>query len=161
MTRPEWINLLRRLPTPLVENAILGTSGGAEIAVHSIVRVEEDYLVIRGRLTGTTENACFYLLPFERVNLFGFPKGVKEPDLRALFGSPAAPPPAETPAAAPPEAGPAAAPEDASATGTVSLRSSPNPVAAVNKAALLERLRARRPASDDAQKPGDFRNRSQ
>ncbi len=154
MAQAGWVELLRSLPPSLVESAVLNTVSGAEIALHSVTSVESDYLILRGRLTGTTDDAGFFLIPFECVNYVGFPKASNEAAFReqlaqartasatfvpAPISAPAAL--ADTPSVAsvlgapgPRIAAPAATPENGNAP--------------VDKAALLERLRARRPTPE-------------
>ena len=50
-----WMQLLQLIPPAKHKTLLLNTTNGVEIAIHSIARAEEDFLVIRGRLTGTTE----------------------------------------------------------------------------------------------------------
>lgn len=160
MQNTAWIALLRLIPPAQQENIVLTTSNNTDIAVQSVIRAEKDFLVLRGRLTGTTEGGGFFFLPYDQIVYLGFQRPWKEAEVRAMFGeiepaavaaetaSPdeaAAAPPAEEPAPASraPEAGKPGA--HASPAAQTSRGSSPKIRDGVpNKAALLEKLRSRR-----------------
>ncbi len=149
-------------PPALRENLSLTTSTGAEIALQNIVRADRDYLVIRGRVTGTTEGHGLFIIPFDRLSHLSFPKSVNEAEVRALFEQagqvPAIAPsatglePTDTATSASSQSGAGAADEGrGSHASTSSPTEATEPASAsVDKAALLERLRNRRPASPPA-----------
>jgi hypothetical protein len=156
-----WIELLRLLPPALRENLALTTLNGTEIALQSIVRAERDYLVLRGRLTGTTDGNGFFIIPFDRLSHLTLQKSVTEPEVRALFDSPADSSPSGPSASADVNVlGPATANHKAAG---IDPSPSPSPgqsgpgdgakAPGVDKAALLERLRNRRPTLASV-KPG-------
>src|SRR5262245_58990547 len=115
-----WIALLRRIPPALHDSLAVMTTVGTEITIQAFVRVEEEYLVIRGRLAGTTDTGRVFFVPFDQINYLGFTREVKEPEILALYDEPEAgaslappptpvdaptPPPAEAEEAPPPVAG--------------------------------------------------------
>src|SRR6266404_3166987 len=85
MQSAAWAELLRLIPPALRENLSLTTSTGAEIALQNIVRADRDYLVIRGRVTGTTDGIGLFIIPFDRLSHLSFQRSVSEADVRALF----------------------------------------------------------------------------
>jgi hypothetical protein len=158
-----WIALLRLIPPAQQENLIFTTTSGNEIAIQGVVRTEPDYMVVRGRLTGTTDGGGFFFLPYDQIHFVGFLKPLKEADIRAMFGekvfqdivrqetSPSAPPPPAAEPAPAPEATAAPVPPPPAKTGDSGVAPRPSAPAtpesrpgATNKAALLERLRSRR-----------------
>lgn len=153
MKSASWLSLIERIPPAQHDNLMLITATGLEIAVQSIIRTEEDYLVMRGRMSGS-DNGRIIFLPFDRITYLGFQKNIKEAELRAMFGEIGAPPaPAEAkpepegavpppppPPPPPPAAPPAAAP--APVPGTI-VRNSGTRIPLPSKNAMLERLRAR------------------
>ncbi len=162
MQSTAWIALLRLIPPEQQENIVLTTANNTDIAVQSVIRAERDFLVLRGRLTGTTEGGGFFFLPYDQIVYLGFQRPWKEAEVRAMFGEiePAAAAgetssPAEAAAAPPadePDAAPAPHPAEAgkpAANGgsapQTSRGSSPKIRGGIpNKAALLEKLRSRR-----------------
>jgi hypothetical protein len=159
-----WIALLRLVPPAQQGNLVLTTTCGSEIAIQGVVRTEPDYMVVRGRLTGTTEGGGFFFLPYDQIHFMGFLKPLKEADIRAMFGEKAfqeisrqethdeAPAPADAEPVPPPEVPAPAAPAPPPAkTGDSAVPPRPAGLASpelrpgtTNKAALLERLRSRR-----------------
>src|SRR5262245_5973197 len=85
MQRAAWAKLLHDIPPALHENVILTTSVGGEIALKTIIHADGEFLVIRGRITGTTDGFGFFVIPFERLSHVSFQKAVTEEDIRALF----------------------------------------------------------------------------
>jgi hypothetical protein len=173
MDNAVWRALLRLLTPDLAENLLVVTKNRTEFAVQGIIRDVDDFLIIRGRLTGVAEASVnVYFIPFDAIQYLGFARDVREPEVRAIFPSEArispvgvpsspapvrelapvraAPAPTEpaTEAEAPPapEVAPATEPEPAKPKSDV------RPVGAA-KAALLERLRARRAALDPKAAP--------
>jgi hypothetical protein len=159
MQSAAWAELLRLIPPALRENLSLTTSTGAEIALQNIVRADRDYVVIRGRVTGTTDGIGLFIIPFDRLSHLTFQKSVSEADVRALFEgtgqSPATqsltptetakpPPPNSTPGS-PVEQNVGPHPSQPNSADSGDPRSP-----AVDKAALLERLRNRRPVTPPA-----------
>lgn len=151
MQCPGWITFLRGVPAAYQRDLSLVTLAGNEIAVQSVLHVADDYLVIRGRVTGTTDSGNFFMVPLERVAYVGFAKGLKEQDMAALFSValPADAQSAPTPTDVAPDATPATA--AAAAGGLDSGPPTNGPPArpvSVDKSGLLERLRARRSLTD-------------
>jgi hypothetical protein len=122
-----WIGLLERIPPAQHDNLMLMTSTGIEIALQGILRLEEEFVVVRGRLSGTDLGRIIFL-PFNQISYLGFQKAVKEAEFRAMFGETG---PAPAAAGPKPEPGAAAAPEPKPA------ESAPAPVPAPPAAAPL------------------------
>ncbi|HMF14248.1 MAG TPA: hypothetical protein VKE94_18155 [Gemmataceae bacterium] len=161
MQNSAWIGLLRMMPPALHDNLLLVTRIGQEFTVQNIFRTEDDFVVIRGRMAGTTEAGRVFLIPYAEIHYVGFQKAMKEKDIAAIFSGqftgthssderigavaeqkPESPPPTPSePAAA---TAPAAEPELAP---PVEVDIKPKPAA---KGLLLERVRARLAASAKA-----------
>ena len=145
MQNRAWMALLRLVTPTHQENLVLTTNSGLEIAVQTVIRTEDEYVVVRGRQTGTTEGGGVFFVPYDQIHFLGFQKPVREMDIRALYGevvaaeASAEDKPAEAEGAATPPAEPAAA------TPPVNGAANPTPLpGSTSKAALLERLRSRR-----------------
>ena len=157
MQGSSWMALLARIPPEQAENLLFMTNNGTAIAVKGVVRAEKEYVVVRGRLTGTTdEGGGFFFVPFDQINYVGFQRQIKETVIQAMYeGQPAA---SLAAAAAPTTAD--AKPAEVAPTPSPAQTPTPPPVTAPaagsvhppgstpGKAALLERLRARRASSD-------------
>ena len=55
MQNAEWITLLRQIPQALQNKVSLVLQNRSDISVDSIMRLEPSFVVLRGRLGGTTE----------------------------------------------------------------------------------------------------------
>lgn len=161
MQGPSWIDLLSRIPAKLHDSLAVTLVTGAEILMQSILRLESDYAIIRGRMSGSTDAGKVLILPYDQlVNLF-FTKRMLEAEVEAVFGKiqpSAAAQAAESPAAEVADAEQeAAAKEEAPTQGmvtpmrTAALNTAPPPPppaptkgqAPPSKSILLARLRAR------------------
>ena len=144
-----WIKLLQTVPPAQHDNLLLVTNIGTEVAIQSILGLEEECLVVRGRMAGTDFGRVLFV-PYDQINYMGFQKFIKEADFRVMFGDTLHPP-----AGAEPPAPVAAAPAPAAETPQENEESAPLPEPApspaapearpapVSKSILLARLRQR------------------
>jgi hypothetical protein len=142
-----WALLIRQVPPEQHNNLMLVTRGGTEIAVQSVLRIDHEFMAIKGRLAGSQDAGRLFFVPFDQIDYLGFQQAVKESEFHDMFdglsvpspaavAAPAAPVAAEPPPAVParePEAAPPVAP---SLSG---VSRPPTPI----KSAVLERFRAR------------------
>ena len=140
-----WISLLRTLPEHYHAKLLLVSASGHEINIGSIFRMEEDYMILRGRLAGSTDAGTFVFMPYSQINYISFREEIKEVEMAKVFGESGqpitAPPPAA--AAAPPPPPPEVpTPEPAPTAAPIAPAPATGPLP--GKAALLERLRRSR-----------------
>jgi hypothetical protein len=164
-----WIALIRQFPQSVHENLTFITRTGSEVAVQNIFRIEPDYIVLRGRLSGTTDEGRVFVLPFDEVHALGFQKPMKEHEVEAVFSgrdprqtaeqraveaadlAPAAEAPAPAPASQePPAAAKAPQPTPPPASAPVEVKDTKPQV----KVPLLERVRARLAAANEGKTAG-------
>jgi len=83
-----WIALLKQIP--LAQHNVLSvrTLCGTEFNIQSILRLDTDFVVIRGRLAATTETGRVYFIPYDQINYIGYTKETKVDQIRELFGEP-------------------------------------------------------------------------
>jgi len=55
---------------------------GTEISVQSIVRIDSNLLVIRGRVAGTTDQGQLYFVPLERLETVCIQRPPKEEEVQ-------------------------------------------------------------------------------
>ncbi len=149
MQGSSWSAFLERVPPEQLDNLLFITNNGTGIAIKGVVRTESDYVVVRGRLLGAAEEGGgFFFVPYDQINFVGFQRQVKEAVIHSMYDGHAAPAKLAT-ATKPDEAvgletvlgpQPGGAP---SPSADSDVAGAPRP-AAPGKAALLERLRARR-----------------
>jgi hypothetical protein len=150
-----WKAIFNRIPREHHEILMVVTSIGIEINVKSIQLLEPDYVVIRGRLGGTTDAGRVFFVPYDQINYLTFNKEIKEEQVAEMLGTEAPPPRAAIPdgesllqAAA--EAAAAAVKEEPAPPPT------PEPAKAAppGKMALLERIRSRVRPKPEGEGPG-------
>lgn len=145
-----WKEIFELVPAAEHENFLLVTTSQLEINVQTLVRLEGNYVVLRGRLSGMDGNRLL-IMPYHEISCLSFVRPVKDDQVRSWYGeapaaapAPAAAAPAEEaaqPAASQAEPTPAAPGPAAPAPTPTQMpaRGAPLP----GKAALLEKLRAR------------------
>jgi hypothetical protein len=140
-----WIALFRRIPTELQENLALGLTTGAEIVVQKIVKLDADFMIIRGRLAGTQDTGRLVMVPYPQLTFVAIARILKDPEIEAIFGKGAAPAVVEMPT---PEAEAPAAAETPAEPAPVSEPPPPvappkKPPTQVSKSVLLAKVRER------------------
>lgn len=157
MQNSEWTALIARVPRDFHDGLVIQTADGTPINIQYVLRSEEHFAVIRGRLGGTTDTGYTFFVPYDQIVFLYHTKGAKDSEIQAWFGP--APQPAavesaaeaaatsdaaiepapQTPAPAAPAAPIPAEPPLTTATITTKSGAIPLP----GKAAILERLRKR------------------
>ena len=133
-----WVELLRLLPEKQHDNLILMTADGSEVAVQNLIRLESEYVVLRGRVAGTSDTGLAFFLPYDRIVFARFQKPVAEELVYGLYGmTPPEPKPAEVP---PPEAEGA---KEEKPPEPPNPEAGATPAHGVNRKELLDRLRSR------------------
>jgi hypothetical protein len=164
MLGASWISLFERIPAKYHDTLVLTMVTGAEIMMKSVLRLEEDFAIIRGRMAGSTDAARVIVMPYDQIVNVAFTKIMLEAEVQSVFGSVLQAPttqPTENSAAAEPtdpaeqvEAGEnATAPADSAegpmrtvvtrAPGNAGAAAGKSQVQAPSKSILLARLRAR------------------
>jgi hypothetical protein len=145
-----WVALLQRVPPEQWDNLLVMTGNGIGITVKGIVRMEEEYMIVRGRLTGT--NGGFFFVPYEQINYVGFQRAIKETVIQSMYAGEPAATRAESPEKGDeqPSAGPGETPPSEPSPAEAGDAAEALKPATPGKAALLERLRARRAGGDNA-----------
>jgi hypothetical protein len=82
-----WATLLSYIPSQQHDGLMLVTTNGTEIAIQTILRVESQFMAIKGRLAGSQDTGRLFFIPFSRIDYFGFQKSVREDEFHELFGA--------------------------------------------------------------------------
>jgi hypothetical protein len=133
--------MFRLIPPAQQDSLVLMTAAGIEIALQTVVRLEESYLVVRGRMAGTTDTGRLFFVPYDQITYVGVQKVLAEAEIQALLGEPG-PPTVTAQTAAAEQKPPEPAAESAPAAPADPSRPGSRP-GAPSKEQLLERLRAR------------------
>ena len=127
-----WAEFLRKVPLDLHDQLVLAAVNGLEFAVQRLLRVDDAFILARGRVGGTSDVSRIFFLPYDRLAFVAFSRPLEDEVLAPIFGELIAP-------LKEVKALEMAAEAEASVEA-------PPPVAekmGVNTAAMLERLRAR------------------
>ncbi len=144
-----WKALLRRIPAEQTDNLMVKTAEGTEINVQALLLMDEQVMVLRGRIAGSNDAGRVFVVPYEHLDHMGFQKPLSDAELQSVFGiTPAAPPVAfeplpESPPPEPAVAVPAPAPPPIAAN--------PGLLAKVpTRSKIIQRLRLRTEVRDGA-----------
>src|SRR4051812_37494872 len=81
-----WIALFRRIPAEQHDSLLLMTATGNEIVLQRLLRLERDFLVGIGRLSGSTEHGKMLVIPYDKLTYVGFNKRLTEPEIEKMLG---------------------------------------------------------------------------
>jgi hypothetical protein len=82
-----WVGLFRRIPASLHDCLVVMTTTGQEIVLQRIIRLERDFLVALGRLSGSTDQAKVLVLPFDQMTYLSFGKKLTDEELQGALGN--------------------------------------------------------------------------
>src|SRR5438105_367189 len=82
-----WVALLRHLPPEQHDQIMLVTAAGTEIAIGGILRLEQEFVVIKGRLSGSQDSGRVFIIPFNQIDYLGFQKPLKDTEFHEMFAS--------------------------------------------------------------------------
>ena len=94
-----WAALLRCIPPEQHNILMLVTTCGTEIALQNLLRIDEDFLAVRGRLAGSQDSGRLYFVPWDNIDYFGYNRMVNDEEFARVFGNLDLSPPAELPVA--------------------------------------------------------------
>lgn len=86
MQNAEWITLFRQLPAEMHSKLILVQQNKSDISIDNIFRLEASYMVIRGRLGGTTETGLLFIVPYSQISTVYINREVTEDEVPSLLG---------------------------------------------------------------------------
>ncbi len=86
MTNHEWIELFKRVPPEDLTSLVLVLRSRTEITVDTIVKFEPNYVIIRGRLAGTTTKGRGFIIPSDELEYFRIEQFTKTSQLEKYAG---------------------------------------------------------------------------
>src|SRR5438552_3882118 len=86
MQGPSWIELFQRVPTKLHDCMVISLVTSAEIMIHSLLRLEPDYALVRGRMAGSTDAGRVIILPYDQIVNIAFTKRMLQNEVADVFG---------------------------------------------------------------------------
>lgn len=85
MQGASWITLFRRIPARLHNTLALCLTTGGEIVIQDILRLEADYIILRGRMAGSTDAGRVVIIPYDRIVDVAFTKTMSEQEVQKIF----------------------------------------------------------------------------
>ena len=90
MQNTDWTNIFRQIPAEMQSQIMIVLNNRAEIAVELIYRLESPFVVLRGRMGGTTETGLLFVLPYDQLSGVYLTRVVSDADVQAMFTAPLA-----------------------------------------------------------------------
>jgi hypothetical protein len=87
MQSSAWVALLRHIPAEQHDQYMLITVGGAEIAIMGLLRIEEEFVALKGRLSGSQEAGRVFFVPYRQIDYLGTQHAIKDEEFTQVFGS--------------------------------------------------------------------------
>ena len=140
--------MFRRIPANLQDTLALGLTTGAEIVVQKIIKLEPDFMIVRGRVAGSQDSGRIVLVPYPELTFVAIQRFLKDAEVESIFGKGAPTSVAEmdlTPVddAALVDSPPETPAEDATVNEATAEVNPAKKSDAVSKTALLAKLRER------------------
>src|SRR5688572_3720097 len=86
MQSSAWIDLIRRVPARL-HNAISFITVNGEIMAQDILRFDDTFILLRGRMAGTQDAGRIIVLPFDQIVNLALNKPLKAKEVDEIFGA--------------------------------------------------------------------------
>lgn len=86
MRKEDLQDILRRIPPAEHTMLVLSLRSGANLTVSAVVRFEAEYLVMRGREGGTTDDGRGFFVPYADVIYIKFDRVIAAAELRRMYG---------------------------------------------------------------------------
>src|SRR5947209_20628161 len=87
MQNSAWVALLRHVPAEQHNRFMLVTTSGTEIAVQSLLRIEQEFVALKGRLAGSQDAGRVFFIPYANLDYFGTSQPIKDSEFNETFGS--------------------------------------------------------------------------
>ena len=86
MQREDLYELVHRIPAEDHPKSILILRAGFMVTVEIFFRFETDYLVVRGRESGTNDDSRAFFIPYEEIVYIKLDRAVNVNELRKMYG---------------------------------------------------------------------------
>jgi hypothetical protein len=80
-----WAALLRHIPAEAHNQLMLVTGSGTEIAIQGILRIDHQFVALKGRLAGSQDAGRVFFIPYNQIDYLGFQQAVKDSEFREMF----------------------------------------------------------------------------
>jgi hypothetical protein len=83
-----WLGLVRLIPPDFHDGLIMVLSNGFELNIQNILRLEDEYMVFRGRMMGSTDAGLIFFAPYDQIASIAYAKAIKENVIIGWFTEP-------------------------------------------------------------------------
>src|SRR5205823_894312 len=80
-----WPRLLRLVPPTDQDNLMLVTSNRTEFAIQAILRLDSEFVIIKGRLAGSQDQGRVFFIPYDQIDHVGFYRAFKDAEFTEMF----------------------------------------------------------------------------
>ena len=85
MTNQEWIDMMKVIPEVDQNTMVIVLQNGCEINVDTFVRFEPNFIVMRGRVGGQTEDGRGFFVPYDQMLYFRIERLTNIAELREIM----------------------------------------------------------------------------
>lgn len=86
MRRDDVCEVLKKIPEVDLSKVVLVLRFNSAITIDTIARLEEDYLVVRGRENGTNDEGRAFFVPFDDILFIRLDRIVTLGEVKAMYG---------------------------------------------------------------------------
>jgi hypothetical protein len=86
MRNEEWIGMLRLIPEDQRNQIVIVMQNGMEVVVDTIFRFEPNYIVLRGRQMGNTDEGRAFFVPYDQMLYYRIERLVRLDELYRIYG---------------------------------------------------------------------------
>lgn len=140
MRRDELHDILLKIIPHYPTTVVLTLHSGIQIIVDNLIRFDVDYVIIRGREGGSTDEGRAFFVPYGEISFLKIDTRIRANEIKRIYGESVEMDREELMNAATQEA----ANTDAPITASISAPQQPTDPASIAKQNLLERIRAAR-----------------
>jgi hypothetical protein len=161
-----WAAVVSHIPAEVQDKLMMITLGGTEICLQSFLRIDREFMVVKGRLSGSQEAGRIFFIPYAQIDYLGTQQPWKDSEYEEVFGGLVTPadqvvPAPRTPAAERPPSVvglPTGGCNPTTSAATTDAPGSGSGVRPVVRSVVLERFRARNGSSALGPPPTDPNN---
>jgi hypothetical protein len=87
MTREKvWPQVIREIPEEYYDKLVVMVGTGAELVLQGIIRMDDEFLIVRGRMAGSSDDGRVLVIPYGQITYLGFNKWMAEEEVKGIFG---------------------------------------------------------------------------
>jgi hypothetical protein len=98
MLNASWATLLRQIPADQYDQLVLRTANGTDISIQNLLRIDFEFVILKGRLSGSQDQGRLFILPYSSIDYFAINRTIRDEEYTALFASVVIPDPDAPPA---------------------------------------------------------------